>query len=100
MKYTKGKWTVKYGTNVFCGERSIASCGEYQNKFDMGNTDLENEANAKLIASAPTMLEALQLAATFIDEPVQMIDGEWCTISKTEVLKAMLDAIAMAKGEK
>lgn len=98
MKYTQGNWTVKYDTNVFCGNRLIASCGGYQTNVDSYNTDLENEANAHLVASAPAMLEALQLAAKFIDEPVQMIDGEWCTMSETEVLKAILDAIAMAKG--
>lgn len=62
-KHTKGEWTLcqKSGTNDLCRIKDssggiIADCfwlGE-------GRSQAQSEANAKLIAAAPDLLEALQ----------------------------------------
>lgn len=59
-KHTPGPWEVRYEYNVFAGKRSVASAGGYASN---GPDELaiveENKANARLIAAAPAMYEAL-----------------------------------------
>lgn len=65
MKHTQGKWTSEseFGLDVFAIDENgvkishIANCGNYQgdNEFTA-----QKAANAKLIAAAPELLEALQ----------------------------------------
>lgn len=63
MKHTKGPWYIQYGFNVFGeGNRLVASAGGYSTNADSGEHVLENEANARLIAAAPALLEACKLA--------------------------------------
>jgi len=56
-KHTKGEWYVnpRASLNVKCGEKTIASCSSSQS----GENLEEEQANAKLIAAAPELLEAL-----------------------------------------
>lgn len=56
MKHTKGEWNAK-GSIVYSLEsgKDVARC-------DIGGRDEETEANARLIASAPELLEALKVA--------------------------------------
>ena len=63
-KHTPGPWTIRYRTNVFGIRRdvghvgSVAVCGGHDsNQVDCGP---ESEANARLIAAAPDLLEALR----------------------------------------
>ena len=70
MNYTKGKWSVSYN-----GERD--ELGRYSVTTDTGRVatiqphkdESESQSNARLIASAPVMYEALKLA--------QLGKGDW-----------------------
>lgn len=60
MIHTKGKWEVnpKALRNVRCGSITVANCSSGQS----GENEEEEIANAKLIATAPEMLEGLEYA--------------------------------------
>ncbi len=89
MGHTPGKWVVKHQVNVFGGDRSVAACGGYATNTDQGEHVLENEANARLIATAPLLLEACR---AFIDA-----DMYW-TDEANAVLELMESAVAKAEG--
>lgn len=55
MEYTKGEWTVEDETNIFCGDRLIATAGGYSDNYTSPRA--ENKANARLIAQAPKTYE-------------------------------------------
>ena len=61
-KFTPGPWRLsKFSeTTVEAGDRGICSTGGYQQNFDTERVYSENRANARLIASAPDLLEALR----------------------------------------
>ena len=53
MSYTKGEWSFGHNIGVYSGETHIADIAPVNNGFD------ETLANAKVIAAAPDLLEAL-----------------------------------------
>ena len=63
FKGTKGIWEInsRASRNVRCNGITIANCSSGQN----GDDQEEEEANAKLIASAPEMFEALKLCREY-----------------------------------
>lgn len=86
-KHTPGPWQVRHGFNVFGQRRdagieaTVATCGGFaSNQFD---ATIENEANARLIAAAPALLEACVSALPHIPEHVRDM---------------LIDAIAAAEG--
>ena len=58
MNYTKGEWKVEDATQVVVGERLVANTGGYSTNYTLERE--QNEANARLIAAAPDMYEALK----------------------------------------
>lgn len=71
MKHTKGEWKVVHEINVMSKSgRPICACGtQISNESRMGRD--VNEANAKLIAAAPELLEAIIIAneqLTYLNE--------------------------------
>jgi len=59
--HTPGPWTIYEGTHVMSGNRLVANTGGYQSNFADDLT--MNKANARLIAAAPELLEALEAIA-------------------------------------
>lgn len=81
MKHTKGKWILKPDNSIMSSKnRSAVIC----QIGSADNNDIEKEANAKLIAAAPELLEALQLllkasyrnATSVIETPVEVMARE------------------------
>lgn len=62
FKGTKGVWNINKhsSTTVECKGRSIATTGGYSDNSNMEQVDIENLANAKLIAAAPELLKSLK----------------------------------------
>jgi len=96
--FTPGPWSQShrerrdgmYSAEVYCeaGE-TIASVAWYPVVLGGGVTGTNREANARLIASAPTLLEALALAAS---KPL----WQHCTDEEWEFIRG---AILGAQGE-
>lgn len=66
MRYIKGPWkTLEYGAS------SIAVIGsDYRIAVVMGRHNKETQANAQLIAAAPELLEALEVAIAQLNHDV------------------------------
>ena len=79
MKHTKGPWEITKTCEVidgfdFEGVKKINGWGYHLYKNE---TDIEAEANARLIAAAPEMLEALiELVAEFEEKNRELADKE------------------------
>jgi hypothetical protein len=86
-QHTQGEWIAK-GTEVFCGEHRIASTAIVCNSQDAAT----DKANARLIAAAPQLLEALE-ELFFISNP-GVFGG-----SLDDARESARAAIALAKGE-
>lgn len=77
FKGTKGEWTSKHresaGFEVYNEhDNVICSMGWYQFPSQIMNIEIE-EANAKLIAAAPELLEALQESQKLLEEATTLI---------------------------
>lgn len=62
-KYTPGPWTTyRHSETTVCSAsgRTVAACGGYQDNFSDGGYHRENITNARLIAAAPELVEALR----------------------------------------
>lgn len=89
-KYTPGPWvatgtTVSEQASYGTGNRVVAECGQSTN----GETDL---ANARLIAAAPELLEALRSLHRFVHDQVGM------GLVPESIDSAVCAAIAKAEG--
>lgn len=86
FKGTKAKWKldrVRCRVVAIDGRRSIANTSVYDDRTEA--TDLENEANAKLIAAAPELLEALQDLVEWVkmgDHEKEFLEAAEAAISK------------------
>lgn len=76
MKHTKGEWSFGHNVGVYSGNTHIADINPVENGFD------ETLANAKLIAAAPDLLEALKLM-------VDVVDGNYS--EATDIAKAAIE---------
>jgi len=106
-KHTQGEWFVnpRSSRNVRCGSKTIANCSQGQ------NGENEEIANAKLIAAAPKMLEALELIintcnpkdVTKHKQSHGMDLGEFyvgsCSTPSNKAIHIAIDALKKAKGE-
>jgi len=90
-KHTKGPWSVQGDTYVTVNSLIITHCKQ------AGNTTLEEaQANARLIAAAPELLEALELCLEAI-QPYYDSDDDGSM--EAAASNAALAAINKAKGE-
>lgn len=95
-KHTPGPWVA---TTTPAGKGKVTD----SNGFSIANTTagpyLEQRTNARLIAAAPEMLEALEKAAPYI--PGNACDAKAALnkpVSECYILPMVQDAIAKAKG--
>lgn len=98
-KHTPGPWWVGHHaiTGVFAERKAgtisireavVASCGGFSTNTDQGEHCAENEANARLIAAAPDLLEA-----------AKMYVGSRGSAQGRVALSLLRAAIAKATGE-
>ena len=81
-----------YRTEVFSQQHGVIGTCDWTPKHDgNGVTETYREHNARLIAAAPELLEALQAMTTEFDSG-DVNDGEWVAIQKARA------AIAKATG--
>jgi len=89
MKHTKGNWKVEYivevlPASIMSGKKEICDLTTTRVKFE------EKEANAKLIAAAPDLLEALQEITNMYINLIDSGDcGFWNPREDNEVIKAV-----------
>lgn len=94
-KHTPGPWHIRT-INAFVGvgskDRPIATI---DNKYPYNNANLvdETKANAKLIAAAPDLLEALKTAVDLLNQHDQLE-----TQYEQESINQITDAIDKAEG--
>jgi len=88
MKHTKGPWSfAKNDPNwVVKGPHLIAMVSDAKGERNITDRTI---ANARLIAAAPEMLDALKIAVSIIEEK----------LCQTDEMKPIYDAIKKAKGE-
>jgi hypothetical protein len=108
--HTKGPWDYWSGYNAYDKiEAQVTAEGGDIVIASYNNLIAEGEANAKLIAAAPELLEALEKALSRMEEDAVKIEGEFgCGRSLQELessyqlpdeIIAARDAIAKARGE-
>jgi len=97
MEHTKGKWTIRYENNLtaivtLSGEMQLSL---FSSKLNPPlNCDLQEwEANARLIAAAPDLLDACKKAAGYV---LACVDP---TSWAGRVYEEITDAIAKAESE-
>jgi hypothetical protein len=112
-KHTPGPWFVTEG-----GQYIEAARYEHGGRQIVGKPQGDNpeqwNANARLMAAAPELLEALKLALSSLETAWHEIDGEWGPIisefgdlegavsqghCSTDAIRAARSAIAKATGE-
>jgi len=84
-KHTPGNWVKGTNTSkldwmqIFCNGKMIAEVKELSKKGERKAIDFEQEgANAKLIAAAPDLLEALAEAIQHVDSKFSPVLKEKC----------------------
>lgn len=83
MAHTKGEWKQDHG-RIMVNKTMIAKC----NTFD----------NARLIASAPVLLEACKNISELIDDAVKEIGGSAKLIKQHYAYEGLQQAIKQAEG--
>lgn len=97
-KHTAGPWKIDpftgYKTQIYGDKKHIAvALAQSSEKFRV--TIAEAEANARLIASAPKLLQAAKIADTLI----KLIE-KWADSDQEESYAIMDDIVALAQGER
>ena len=85
FKGTNGKWTLHpHASACVCLKdvRIIANCGGYCNSIEFERIVAENEANAKLIAAAPELLNACIEALKYVSAEEPACDTLHAAIDK------------------
>jgi hypothetical protein len=96
--HTPGPWEVRWGCNVFAkradtgSEGVVAACGGHSSNKVACRP--ENEANARLVATAPDLLAALVRLVACPDVNLDMLSPE--TIVAADQAR---DAIRKARGQ-
>lgn len=73
QKHTPGPWEVRDSVDVYSGGRHVCDCSGADSVLHVG---LENAANARLIAAAPDLLEALDDVTAALESVLAHFEGE------------------------
>ena len=96
MSHTPGPWKITHDYNIMKDNRGIANCGGYTvNTSNWQEIDEENKANANLIAAAPDLLEACEVAHSILSKKLKRFRSplEQVAIDK------LATAIAKTRGQ-
>lgn len=97
-KHAPGPWNNYMGDDIYCvydcNGRKICTIEAVDIVGWNARFREESEANEALISAAPQMLEALQLAADYINGPTA-----WTTAQEDVLREKLYSAIAKATGE-
>jgi hypothetical protein len=94
-KHTKGPWHVFKDSSIYSKHADYTLA-----EIVAGMTDGECDANARLIAAAPELLEALRELHTIVNRAIH--DGDWIVDGACDPDACMMraeDLIAKATGE-
>jgi|CXWL01.1.fsa_nt_gi hypothetical protein len=94
-QFTPGPWTIRHEFNVFGGDRLVANTGGRGGNVNPEGIRRENLANARLIAAAPELLEALKQC----DALLAVTDSLEAMQDQRHPLNAARAAIAKAEGK-
>lgn len=104
MKHTPGPWRI--GTAPPNGEQTIGTIRGMMVAVATTGVGMEEEtlANARLIAAAPELLEALKLAANALDKMGDMPDSDvsphaWFSLDCENIVENSKSLIAKATGQ-
>lgn len=104
-EHTPGPWTIRFGLNVMgkdvrypSQERLVANAGGHANNIWNEQVTAENEANARLIAAAPDLLEALKEILAAGESYVDSADEVKAMLRFGRANDAARAAIAKAEG--
>jgi hypothetical protein len=93
-KHTKGPWVVRNGSNVFQGSHRVCSVNAAE-RLSIVDSQERAGANARLIAAAPELRDALILLVRTHDEPAETLLQE---VKEQKWLEQARAAIAKATG--
>ncbi len=95
-KHTPGPWNYRvsdHGLDVYGQERHVAGESWYPRVFPEGTPEREEkEANARLVAAGPELLDALEIAE-------ETLEGFYGRYDENETMTTIRAAIRKAKGE-
>lgn len=100
--HTKGPWAVWMDFNVVAMDplrRLVANAGGATNNKDQERYHRENLANARLIAAAPDLLEALKELALAADTAELLLREEYPARAQSLHQKVATAIAAVAKAE-
>lgn len=94
IKHTPGPWTItSWATGAVNGPHDRMVASVYGDHADC-QRDERQDANARLIAAAPDLLEALRKVRDWMDDPVENMR---CPVDM-ELASAIRIAVAKAEG--
>lgn len=92
-KHTPGPWEVRMKDIVYAGERLIADCEQTPHALRPAPCNLEDEANARLIAEAGTVAAETGLTPRQMQSELARMEQRQCDLvsERDELLEALLD---------
>jgi len=99
--HTPGPW-MSDDSEIYAGSVMIAETSPLTGDFGLGGFSANELANARLIAAAPELLEALEDALEFIEGYADVVDGSYGEPSPNRAMTlvgAIQSAISKARVE-
>lgn len=79
MSHTPGPWHVELGGFIYSKRKKVADIGENVGRLDRRiSAEPERTANARLIAAAPELLEALEKCVSMLLDKCNCLEECYC----------------------